>query len=69
MLILRINKILNWLSITNGGRCYTCPMKEISGVKYFHFKKKWHKVTDYLSDNATELVEDGGRVFSRKLKK
>lgn len=45
MLILGVNKILNWLQITSGGRRYTCPMKEINGNRFFLFKKGWHKVT------------------------
>ena len=69
MLILGVNKILNWLQITSGGRSYTCPMKEIKGNRFFLFKKSWHKVTDYLSDHTTELVSEGGKIFSRKIKK
>ena len=69
MLILGINKILNWLQVTSGGRSYTCPMKEINGNRFFRFKKSWHKVTDYLSDYTTELVSEGGKIFSRKIKK
>ena len=68
MLILGVNKILNWLQITTGGRRYTCPMKTINGESFFHFKKGWHKVSDYLSDHATELVSEGGKIFSRKIK-
>lgn len=69
MLILGVNKILNWLQITSGGRRYTCPMKEINGEHFFHFKKSWHKVTDYLSAHTTELISEGGKIFSRKIKK
>lgn len=39
MLILGINRILNWLQITTGGRSYTCPTKEINGELFFKFKK------------------------------
>jgi hypothetical protein len=68
-LILGINNILNWLSITSGGRRYTCSLKEINGERFFYFKKNWHKVADYLSNLTTELVSKGGKVFSRKSKK
>ena len=69
MLILGINKILNWLQITTGGRRYTCPMKEINGERFFRFKKSWHKVTDFISEHTTELVSEGGRIFLRKVMK
>ena len=69
MVILGINKILNWLQITSGGRCYTCPMQEINGKRFFHFKKNWHKVDDYISDYTTELVSEGGKIIFRKIKK
>lgn len=52
MLILGIHKVLNWLQITTGGRRYTCKMKEINGEKFFHFKKQWHKVADYISKHT-----------------
>ena len=69
MLILGINKVLNWLQITSGGRRYTCPMKMINGEQFFCFKNVWHKVADYLSDHTTELVSEGDKIFSRIIKK
>lgn len=39
MLVLGINKILNWCQITSGGRKYTCPTKLIGGQLFFVFKK------------------------------
>ena len=69
MLVLGINKILNWCSITTGARTYTCPTKEINGELFFHFKKAWHPVAQYVSEHAEELIEEGGKVFSRPFKK
>lgn len=69
MLVLGINKILNWCSITSGGRTYTCPTKLINGKMFFHFKKEWHSVAEFASENLTELVSEGGKVFSRPFEK
>lgn len=69
MLILGINRILNWLQITSGGRSYTCITKEINGELFFRFKKEWHRVADYLSEYTTELVSEGGKAISRRIKK
>ena len=69
MLVLGINKILKWCQIVSGGRRYTCPTKEINGELFFVFKKEWHKVADFVSDHAEELIEDGGKVFSQPFKK
>ena len=56
---------LKWCQITTGGRRYTCPTKIIDGELFFRFKKVWHPVTQFVSDNAEILVEEGGKVFSR----
>lgn len=69
MLVLGINRILNWCQITSGGRRYTCPTKLIDGKLFFHFKKEWHCVAEFVYDCTEELVEEGGRVFSRPFKK
>ena len=69
MLILGVNRILNWLQITTGGRSYTCPTKNINGELFFRFKKSWHKVANYLSEYTTELVSEGSKIISRKIKK
>lgn len=53
MLVLGIHEILNWVQITNGGRKYTCPMKEINGELFFKFKKEWHQVAKYTSELTT----------------
>ena len=68
MLVLGINKILKWCQITSGGRRYTCQTKEVDGELFFHFKKEWHKIADYISDSASELVEEGGEVIFRRVK-
>jgi len=50
MLVLGINHVLKWVQIVSGGIRYTCPMKEINGKLFFHFKKELHKVMDYSRD-------------------
>lgn len=69
MLILGINRILEWVQITTNGRRYTCPMKEINGELFFRFKNQWHKVIDYVSDHTNELVKIGEKVVGRKFTK
>jgi len=69
MLVLLVNKILNWCQITSGGRKYTCPTKLIDGNLYFHFKKEWHSIADFASEYTHELVSEGGKVLSRQFKK
>lgn len=69
MLVLGINKILNWRQITSGGRTYTCPTKLIDGKLFFRFKKEWHSIAGFVSDHAEELVSEGGKIFSRPFKK
>ena len=69
MLVLGVNKILKGCQIVSGGRRYTCPTKEINGQLCFVFKKAWHPVADFISNHAEELVQEGGRVFSRPFTK
>lgn len=69
MLVLGINKILKWCQITSGGRKYTCPTKEVNGELLFHFKKEWHKVSEFASDHIEELVQEGEKVLSGPIKK
>lgn len=69
MIVLGINKILNWCQITSGGRTYTCTTKLIDGKLFFYFKKEWHSVAEFVSEHAEELVSEGGQVFSRTFKK
>ena len=59
MLVLGINKILNWCQITSGGRTYTLSL----------IHKEWHSVAEFVSDHAEELVSEGGKIFSRPFKK
>lgn len=66
MLILGINKILNWLQITTGERRYTCPTKEINGELFFKFKNEWYRAIDYVSEHTAELISEGGKNISRK---
>ena len=69
MLVLGINKILEWCQITTGGRRYTCPIEDRGGVLFFKFKKEWHPIINYVSDYTTELVQEGGKVFTRLFRK
>lgn len=69
MLVLVINKILNWCQITTETGTYTCPTKLIDGKLFFRFKKKWHSVAKYVSENAEKLVSEGGKIFSCPFKK
>lgn len=69
MLVLGINRILKWCSITSGGRTYTCPTKVVDGATLFHFKKGWHMVAEFASAHLEELVQEEGKVFSRPFKK
>lgn len=65
MLVAGVNKILNWCQIISGGRRYTCRTKIVDGKLFFHFKREWHCVTEYISDQAHELVFEGGKVLWR----
>ena len=69
MLILGINRVLNWCQVLVGGRRYTCPTKMINGKLFFIFKKAWHPVSEYVSEHTTELVEESGILTSRLIKK
>ena len=66
MLVLGVNKILKWCQIVTISGTYTCPTKIIDGVLHFRFKNQWHKVIDFISEHAEELIEENGRIFSRK---
>ena len=55
MLVLCINYACNWVQITNAGRRYTCPMKEIYSELYFRYKNQWHRVRDYTSQLTSEF--------------
>lgn len=63
MLVLGVNKILKWGQIISGGRHYTCQTKEINGQLCYAFKKAQRPVAEYISDNAEELVQEGGKTF------
>lgn len=69
MVVLGINKILEWCQITAGGRRYTCPIKEIDGELFFKFKKAWHPLANFISETAKELVQEGDKVFLRPFQK
>ena len=69
MLVSGINRVLNWCQIISGGRRYTCPTKMIDGNLFFHFKKEWYSVAEFVSEHAEELVSESGKVFLRPFKK
>jgi hypothetical protein len=54
MLVLNINKNLNWIQIYDGRGRYTCITEERDGELYFKFKNEWHKVKDYTSEYTSE---------------
>lgn len=68
MLVLGVNKICKWCQITTGRGTYTCPTKVLDGKLFFKFKKVWHPVVDFISDHTEELVQEGGKIFSRPFK-
>ena len=69
MLVLGVNKVLNWCQIISAGRRYTCPIKVIDGQLCFVFKRACHSVAEYISENAEVLVQEGGKIFSRPFSK
>ena len=69
MLVLVINRIMKLVQITTGWGTYTCPTKEINGELFFKFKNGWHKAIGFTSDLTTELISEGGKIISRKIKK
>ena len=69
MLVLSVNKISKWCQIISNGRRYTRPTKIINGELCFAFKKAWHPVSKFVSENAHELVEEGGRILFKPFKK
>ena len=66
MVVLGVNSILKWCQILSNGRKYTCPTKKINGELFFHFKKQWHRVSEFTSDYTDELFEKDGKILSRK---
>ncbi len=66
MLVTGINKILNWCQVISHGRRYTCPTKLVDGHLYFAFKREWHLVEKYISDNTFELVRENGKNLMRE---
>ncbi len=68
ILVLGINRILNWCQIVSNGSRYTCRIKDIDGELFFKFKNVWHKVAEFAADPLDELVQEGGKVISRRFK-
>lgn len=66
MNIIGVNSILKWCQVLSKGRRHTCPTKLINGELFFDFKNQWHPVVQYATEYTTELVQEGGKVFSRK---
>ena len=69
MIVLGVNKVLEWCQIVSNGRRYTCPTKEINGQLFFNFKRAWHPVADFISEYTRESVREGGKIFSRPFSK
>lgn len=68
MLVLGVNKWHNWCQIIFNGSRYTCPTKIVNGKLHFKFKKIWYPVAEFIADNAEELINEGGKIFSRPFK-
>jgi hypothetical protein len=70
MLVLGIVDTVNakWCQITTGGRRYTCPVKVDNGEMFFRFKRAWHPISQFVSDHAEVLVQEGGKTFSKPFK-
>jgi hypothetical protein len=68
MNIFGINKILGIVQIYNNGRKFSCPTKEINGELFFHFKKQWFKVADYVSEYTDVLEYINNNVILKRLK-
>lgn len=68
MNILGVNSVLKWCQVLSNGRKYTCPTKVMDNQLLFCFKKQWHSVAKYATEHTTELVEEGGKIFSRKFR-
>lgn len=68
MTVLGVNSILKWCQVLSGSRKYTCPTKIIDGQLLFRFKNQWHSVAAYAAEYTTELVEEGGKIYSRNFK-
>lgn len=43
-----LTKITNMVRVITSNGSYSCPTKTINGELFFKFKRKWHKVEDYL---------------------
>lgn len=69
MLVLGINRVLNWCQVLSNGRKYTCPTQEINGGLFFKFKNAWHPIANYVCEHTEQLVREGEHVFSRPFKK
>ena len=60
MLVLGINKILNWCQITTGWGTYTCPIKEVNGEMFFKLKKygtRWLNTSQITQRNWFKKAE------------
>lgn len=70
MLVLGIVDTVNakWCQVLVDGRKYTRTVKEIDGELFFKFKNAWHPVTQFISDRAEVLVQEGGKTFSKPFK-
>lgn len=66
MNIIGVNSILKLCQVSSKGRKYSCPTKWINGELFFAFKKQWHSVAQHATEYTTELIKEGGKVFSRK---
>ncbi len=64
-----INSAMGWVQIITHGSKYSCDTKTIDGELFFKFKEQWHRVSDYITDNTTELIKEGSKLITRNLGK
>ncbi len=65
MLVLGVNKVLNWCQVLSGGRRYTCCTDMVNGELCFYFKKAYHSVAQFATEHTHELVREGEKVLLR----
>lgn len=65
MIVMAVNKACEWCQIATETGTYTCPIRRIDGELFFKFKREWHSVAKYISENADELAYVGNKLVNR----
>ncbi len=72
MIIDGFNTFLKTTVVINENGRYQCPIELHNGEWFFYFKRQWHRIDDYISDNATICevdYKDGKTLRVRPYKK